>query len=179
MTVSDPTPLEPLGLRFCPQCATALAQDAEGSVSFLHCHGCGFRYYREPKVSVVARIEHGGRLLFIQRGVEPGLGKWCFPGGFLNFGETPEQALRRETREETSLDIQIQGILAVFPMEGRGPRVPGVVLAYAAFCLGDPEGVQAADDASDIRWCSPTEFPGPLAFRSTQALISDWVANQG
>ncbi len=179
MTALDPTPMEQPDLKFCPQCATALAQTAEGHVSFLHCHHCGFRYYREPKVSVVARIEHEGRLLFIQRGIEPGLGKWCFPGGFLNFGETPEQALRRETREETALDIQVKEILAVFPMEGRGLQVPGIVLAYAALCLGDPRGIQAADDAVDIRWCSPAEFPLPLAFRSTQKLIADWIANRG
>ncbi len=178
MTASDPTPLGQPGLKFCPQCATALAHDGDGHVSFLHCHHCGFRYYREPKVSVVARIEHAGRLLFIQRGVEPGLGKWCFPGGFLNFGETPEQALQRETREETALDIQVKEILAVFPMEGRGPRVPGVVLAYAARCLDDPGRIQAADDATDIRWCRPAEFPRPLAFRSTHALISEWMKCQ-
>jgi len=179
MTASEPTPIGQFSLKFCPQCATALAQTAERQVSFLHCRHCGFRYYKEPKVSVVARIEHEGRLLFVQRGIEPGLGKWCFPGGFLNFGETPEQALRRETREETALDIQVEAVLAVFPMEGRGPQVPGIVLAYAALCLGDPERIQAADDAADIRGCRPAEFPRPLAFRSTQKLIFDWIERRG
>ncbi len=167
--------MEQLTLIFCPQCATKLSQAAEAQVAYLHCRACGFRFYREPKVSVVARIEHAGQLLFIQRAIAPGLGQWCFPGGFLNFGETPEQALQRETREETSLEVGVGGILAVFPMEGRGTQVPGIVLAYAASCLGDPQSIQAADDAGDIRWCHPGNPPGPLAFRSTAQLIADWL----
>ena len=150
----------------------------EGIVTYLLCDSCEFRFYREPKVSVLARIEHKGSLLFIKRAVEPGLGCWCFPGGFLNYGETPEQALKRETLEETALNIQVKGILAVFPMEGRGMPVPGIVLAYRALCLGNPNAARAGDDAADIRWCKPTDLPLPLAFQSTSNLITDWLGKE-
>lgn len=162
-------------MNFCPKCGKSLVPSLDGLISYLHCDSCEFRFYREPKVSVLARIENESCLLFILRAVDPGLGKWCFPGGFLNFGETPEEALKREVFEETALDIQIKKILAVFPMEGRGPEVPGIVLAYSAICLGNPNKVKAGDDAADLRWCKPTDIPQDLAFNSTSLLIADWL----
>lgn len=165
-------------LRYCPACAAPLEEAADGAVPYLDCPACDFRYYREPKVSVIARIEDRGRILFVQRGVEPGLGKWCLPGGFLNFGETPEQALGREVLEETGLAVRVGPILGAFPMEGRGPITPGVVLAFTARCVSNPKEALAGDDVVDLSWRGPRQVPHELAFSSTLALIREWQAEQ-
>lgn len=163
--------------RFCPSCTSPLVPDA-GAVC-LHCRACGFRHYREPKVSVIGRISHGNRLLLIQRAVEPGLGQWGFPGGFLNVDEMPAQALVREVQEETGVQIEVQALLDIFPMEGRGPGIPGLVLAYAAVCASDPDQARAGDDARCVRWCRHDQIPAPVAFRSTRRLLAQWQAQFG
>ncbi len=159
---------------YCPRCQTPLCTAHESHVTYKHCAQCGYRHYQEPKVSVIARIVHAKRILLIQRAVNPNRGAWGFPGGFLNVNEMPITALQREVREETSLDIAVQTLLGIFPMEGRGPGIPGIVLAYACICLSDPEDLRPADDAQQARWCTTHQMPTPIAFTSTRELIQQW-----
>lgn len=158
--------------RFCPRCMAPLRSGRDGSVHYRFCPQCEFRIYAEPKVAVVARIERAGTVLLVRRAIEPGQGLWSLPGGFLNVDETPAQALRREVREETAVDIEPADLLGVFPMEGRGSGIPGIVLAYGAVCLSDPQTVLAGDDAADAQWCRPEHPPGPLAFAATRQLLA-------
>lgn len=163
-------------IRFCPCCAAPLTDAGHGGAPCRRCQTCGFRYYREPKVSVIGRVQAGPRLLFIQRAVDPGLGQWGFPGGFLNVDEMPEDALIREVREETALAIEVRALLGVYPMEGRGAGIPGIVLAYDAACLDDPNAARAGDDAGQVLWCDRNQVPAPLAFASTRRLVARWQA---
>ncbi len=161
--------------RYCPRCQVALVTKEQDQTTYKQCPHCGHRQYQEPKVSVVARIAHRNKLLLIQRAVNPRLGHWGFPGGFLNVNEMPEAALKREVREETSLTISVKALLEIFPMEGRGPGIPGIVLAYDCACLSNPESARAADDAKQVRWCGPGQIPVPIAFSSTQYMIQQWL----
>lgn len=165
-------------IRFCPCCAAPLTDATQGEAPCRHCQACGFRYYREPKVSVIGRVQAGHRLLFIQRAVAPGVGQWGFPGGFLNVDEMPEEALIREVREETALAIEVRALLDIYPMEGRGSGIPGIVLAYDAACLDDPDAARAGDDAGQVLWCDGSRVPSPLAFASTRHLVARWQAER-
>ncbi|MGQ9921313.1 MAG: NUDIX hydrolase [Desulfobacca sp.] len=70
-------------------------------------------YPEQPIVGVAGIIFRGQEVLLIRRGQEPALGEWSLPGGAVEVGETLEEALRREVREETGLDIDIIGLTAV------------------------------------------------------------------
>ena len=108
---------------------------------------------RVPCVGAIIN-DTGGRLLLIRRGHEPGMGLWSVPGGRIEPGETDQQAVVREVREETGLEV------ACGPLLGRveRPGLAGTIIDirdYAAVASGGE--LAAGDDAADIRWATPAE----------------------
>jgi 8-oxo-dGTP diphosphatase len=93
--------------------------------------------------------DDAGRLLLVQRGIEPARGTWSLPGGRVEPGETVDAAAVREVREETGLTVTIGELLAVVDVMGY------TVHDFAATVIGGV--LQAADDASDVRWCTPDQ----------------------
>ena len=77
----------------------------EGEPERLVCRNCGFVFYLGPKLVAGALFEADGGMLLVQRDIEPGYGKWTFPGGFVERGEKAETAAEREVLEETGLEI--------------------------------------------------------------------------
>ena len=89
--------------RACPRCATPLEHD-ERSV---RCPACGLQEYANPAPTVSAVIrDEAGRILLARRAYAPGAGLWDLPGGFMNESEEPLEALGRELREETGLELE-------------------------------------------------------------------------
>jgi ADP-ribose pyrophosphatase YjhB (NUDIX family) len=102
-------------------------------------------------------------VLLIQRGIEPFLGRWALPGGFVHLDETLEQAARRELEEEAGLAPPFLEQLYTFGDLHRDPRERVVSVAYFALVkLGD-QRVRAATDARDVAWFGVDDLP-PLAF---------------
>ena len=87
--------------RFCPKCAAALEprmmKDAEPPR--LVCVSCGFVFYLDPKVAACTIALVDGGIVLLRRGIEPQMGKWVFPGGFVDRGESVQAAAVRETLE--------------------------------------------------------------------------------
>lgn len=162
--------------QFCPRCAHALEdRPFEGKVRRT-CLACGFIYFPDPKVAVVALIETNARVLLIRRAVNPGRGLWALPGGYMDAGELPEAALRREVSEEVGIDITVGELLEIFPMVNGGGRSLGFVLAFQARPLDPIITPVACDDADAAAWFSAKEVPAALAFDSTQRLLACWQA---
>lgn len=165
--------LERFGFRYCPHCATALIErEMHGRVRRV-CPAaeCGYIQFIEPKVSVSTLVAHEGKILLTLRNMEPGLGKWCFPGGFMEAGETPQQAAARECLEETGLDIEVGPLIEVSYYESY--RGSGVLITYEAALIGGT--AQAGDDAAAVQFFNPHHLP-PLAFESNRAVIERWQA---
>lgn len=108
-------------------------------------------------------------IVLIERRNEP-LG-WALPGGFVDVGESLEQAAVREAQEETSLAVRLIALLGCYSTPTRDPRGHTVSAVYVAQASGTP---RAADDAREVRLCEPPDFP-PLAF-DHGLILQDYLA---
>jgi 8-oxo-dGTP diphosphatase len=160
------------GWKHCPRCAELL-EIAEGRVD---CPSCGFRTYASSKPTACALCtDNAGRVLLARRAGEPFKGYWDLPGGFLEEGEHPLDAMRREVREETSLDIEPLQFLGIWmDRYGSGPGAHSTLNLYwtARVLSGEAE---AADDVSEVAWFDPDELPPPEEFAFHLAdVLSTW-----
>ncbi len=114
-----------------------------------------------PLLTVDAVIAKDGGFVLIRRKNEPFKGCWALPGGFVERGETVEDATRREAREETGLDIELLALLGVYSDPKRDPRGHTVSVVYIAKPVGGE--LQAADDAAEAGIFRPEDDPD-LAF---------------
>jgi ADP-ribose pyrophosphatase YjhB (NUDIX family) len=99
----------------------------------LVCGDCGFILYDNPKIVVGSVVRHGARYLLCRRAIEPRLGYWTLPAGYLELNETTEAGALREAWEEAQARIQIEGLLAVYNI----PRLSQVQLIYCARLVGE------------------------------------------
>lgn len=165
---------EHYGWRFCPRCAAEL-DTGPGRVD---CRACGFTHYASSKPAVSALVvDDAGRLLLARRAREPDACLWDTPGGFLEEGEHPVDALRRELFEETGLEVDVGAFVgAHVDTYGDGPDAAAVLnLVWEASVAGGRE--RAADDVSELRWFAPAELPPDegLAFRWLAPALRDWA----
>ena len=159
--------------QFCPRCSGPLERRELKASEPMRpvCTRCGFVFYLDPKVAVGTIIQTAnGRLVLVRRAIEPGYGKWVFPGGYVDRGELLTSAAIREAREECGLDVRLESLVNVYSYAGRAP----VIVVYAATVLGgtlcaDDECLETAEfDTATIPW---TE----LAFRSTHEALRDYL----
>jgi len=160
--------------RYCPVCGGKLEPRVLKATEpkRLVCASCGFVFYLDPKLAVGAIItDEQERIVLVRRAIEPGYGKWVFPGGYVDRGEEVQLAAVREAREETGLDIRIERLLNIYSYPGRAP----VIVVYTARLIGgclecDDEGLEAKFfDTSAIPW-------DELAFRSTREALREFLA---
>ena len=165
---------------FCPVCATRLEHTEVFNQIRPTCDQCGFVQFRDPKVAVIAFVTYKDKVLLVRRAVEPSKGKWALPGGYMDAGEMPEEALSRELDEEVGLSVNITRLLEIFPMESRGQPNSGIVLAYEAEPKSDDLiTLQSEDDVSAAGWFGQDDLPVEVAFESTETLLSAWKATLG
>ena len=109
---------------------------------------------RVPCVGAVVHDERA-RLLLVRRGTEPGRGLWSVPGGRVEAGETPRQAVVREVEEETGLRITPGRLVGTVERDRPG-GVVYVIDDFEAYVDGSPP-LRAGDDADEARWCTVEE----------------------
>lgn len=147
------------GWRFCPICGEAIEKVEDRA----ECRACGYVSYANPVPGAEAVcFDDRGRVLLGRRAFDPGKGLWDLPGGFLHEDEHPVEALRREIREETALEIEPVDFLGFWlePYDGR------IVLCLAWTATVDGEA-RPGDDLVELRWFEPDELPAAaeLAFK--------------
>ena len=158
--------------RFCSRCGAALVlkrlkdSDPERPV----CKACGYIVYLDPKVAVGTVIRNTqGEVALVRRAIEPGFGKWVFPGGYVDRGETLLAAATREAWEESQLLIRVDGLVNVYSYPDRVP----VIVVYAATHTGGE--LEAADESLEAAWFPEAQLPwSELAFRSTREGLRDY-----
>jgi thiamine-phosphate diphosphorylase len=153
---------------FCPRCGTKLEKRFLENRERDFCPACRAPVYENPVPATAAvAFNESGDLLLVRRGQEPGKGKWCLPGGFQETCETPEQCMVREFKEETGLDGQVQGLIAL--EMGHNPQA-GEVLVVGYHVRVGGGTLQPGDDAAAAGYF-PLEKMPELAFRSHARII--------
>jgi 8-oxo-dGTP diphosphatase len=158
--------------RFCPRCGGGLEQRRvkTNEPKRLVCQACSFIFYQDPKVVAGTVFTLDGGIVLLKRGVEPALGKWVFPGGYVDRGESVRDAAVRETKEESQLDVTLGPLLNVYSY----PRSPNVIVVYTAEVVGGE--LAAADESLEARVLAPKEIPWhDLAFDSTKDALNDYI----
>jgi ADP-ribose pyrophosphatase YjhB (NUDIX family) len=160
-------------LNYCSRCGAKLefgrveGEDRER----LACNVCGFIAYVNPRLVVTAiPVTDDGRVVLLRRGIEPGLGLWAQPGGFLEVDETVSEAAIRETFEETGLVIQPGEIIGLYSRL----EAAVVVIAFEAHVVAGER--RLSSEALAIEDFDPAEIPWPeVAFLTSKWAIRDWI----
>ena len=138
----------------------------------LVCPSCGNIAYDNPKIVVGTLPIVDGKVVLLRRGIEPRLGTWTYPGGFLEMGETTDEGARRESREELGIDV---GRLRLHGIYNR-PAYGIVSIVYLADVIeGEPK---PSSEALEVAYFGPDEIPwDELAFPTTVSALRDWVSS--
>jgi ADP-ribose pyrophosphatase YjhB (NUDIX family) len=158
--------------RHCPRCGERLEerQVVPHDRPRLVCAACGFVFYLDPKLAVGTICRSGEGIILLRRGIEPGYGKWVFPGGYVDRGETVEAAARREALEEINAEVRLDRLVNVYSYEGQTV----VVIVFEAEVIGG--SLRGGEEALEVRPFAPREIPwDDLAFRSTREALREYL----
>jgi len=158
--------------RFCPKCGGGLDRKIvkANEPERLVCGACSFIFYQDPKVVAGTVFTLDGGIVLLKRGVEPAFGKWVFPGGYVDRGESVAEAAIRETKEESQLDVKLGPLLNVYSY----PSSPNVIVVYTAEVIGGK--LAAADESVDAGIFAAKDLPwADLAFDSTREALGDYI----
>ncbi len=140
------------------------------------CTKCGFVYFLSPKLVAGCIIADGNRTLLLRRGLEPSLGKWTYPGGFVDLGETPEKCAVRETLEEVGMTVRDPELMGIYA--DRWDPSPIIVVTYVA--KPGPEAPIITPEATEVCYFGVDEIPwDDLAFDTTIQAMEAWTARAG
>jgi ADP-ribose pyrophosphatase YjhB (NUDIX family) len=128
--------------------------------------------WRNPRLVVGTLPVRDGRVHLARRSIEPGAGRWTYPGGFLELGEAAQEGARRETEEETQLRVEVGRLLGAYSR----PYAGVVTLIYEAMVVGGE--LLPGVETSEVRAFAPDEIPwDELAFSTVESALRDWVAS--
>jgi len=156
------------GLRYCPRCAAELSEREVRGHARLVCPACEYVLYLTPAPVTCVLVERGGAILLVRRKYPPREGHWCLPAGFVEVGESPGESAVREVREETGLDVEIEGLIDCWASD-EDPRTPVVSFAFAAKVVGGD--LEPGDDAEEAVFFERGSVPEGIAFSSHRRLI--------
>jgi 8-oxo-dGTP diphosphatase len=159
--------------KFCPQCGGRLEKRVlkPREPQRLVCTACGFIFYIDPKLSVIAVIPLDEGVVMVKRAISPGKGLWVVPGGFVDSGEVVEEAVVRETWEETLLTVRPLKLLNIYSY----PNHRTIIAAYLTEYISGE--LTAGDETLEARVFKLTEIPWPqIAFSSTKEALREYMA---
>jgi ADP-ribose pyrophosphatase YjhB (NUDIX family) len=153
--------------KFCPRCAQPAQIAHPRSLS---CSHCGYGAYYNPKpVAAAIPTTPDGAIILLRRAFDPGKDLWTFPGGFVDLGESVEEAAQRETREELLIDIELGPVVGVYSRAQ--DRV--VLIVYGATTTDEPH---TTTEATEVAAFEPEHLPwDELAFWSTERALKDFL----
>jgi NADH pyrophosphatase NudC (nudix superfamily) len=157
--------------KYCPLCGSRLTSGYSGGKRRMMCSNCRYIHYRNPYPGVVVLIEKDGMILLGKRLGRYGRGKWCIPGGYIEYEEDFLTAAHREIKEETGLNIQVKSILSV-ASNYLSPELHTLVVVLLAHVAGG--SAKAGDDIEELRWFMHNNPLPEMAFPADRNLIQTY-----
>ena len=155
-------------MEYCPRCGQPLEErEAFGRLRPV-CTSCGHVVFRGPKVAAGALVVQHDAILLNQRDIDPGIGKWGLPAGYVELGERVEDAAIREVKEETGLDVSLDGLLGVYSDVERG-------VALVIYCASVRGGeLIVGHETRAVGFFALDALP-ELAFTQNSDILADWL----
>lgn len=139
--------------KFCPNCKSELSKSTDKA----ECQNCGFIYYNDPSPTAAAIPIKDGKILLSIRAIDPYKGELDLIGGFIKPGETAEEAVIRETKEETGLDVEVVKLFKTYS-DTYGEKDKFVLgIDFIVKIVGGTE--KAADDVAELKWIDIKDLP--------------------
>jgi NAD+ diphosphatase len=164
--------------RYCPQCGNArFSPDCEKS---LKCNSCGFRYFINMSASVAALIRNlKNEILFTVRKHDPAAGMLDLPGGFIDLGETAEDAVKREIFEELNLKVNRTEFVGTFTNRYLYSGIEYQTLDLVFNCSVESfEKLKVADDVSGVVFSNPAAVrPEEIGLESIRKIVDFIITN--
>jgi NAD+ diphosphatase len=171
------------GFVYCPRCGRPDLENQGQKAA--RCRACGFVFYHNAAAAAAAIIETAAGVLLVRRNREPQRGKLDLPGGFVEYGESAEDAVLREVREELGLEIQIRGYIGSYP--NRYPYRDVTYFTTDMVYTASPAGAQSdlgaiQDGGTDLEEVGEVIVMDPLAidletiaFLSMRRALEDYL----
>lgn len=155
------------GPEYCSRCGGPLVTRELGGQPRAVCTACGHVNYLNPVPAAAVVVVEDQKILLVKRGVEPKRGLWSLPSGFIEIDETAQACAVRETKEETGLDVKLDGLVEVASVFD-DPRYVCLLVVFAASVLGGK--LDPGDDAAEVGFFAEGELP-PIAFNTHARII--------
>jgi len=161
------------GYKFCPQCATPLARITQaedgGDKERLRCPACNFTAWNNPVPVLAGVIEYDGQILLARNAAWPGR-MFALITGFMEAGETPQEGIAREIKEETNLDAGALSLIGVYDFQ----RMNQLIIAYHTQATGE---IRLSPELVEYRLYSPQDVRCWPA--GTGYALADWLRSRG
>ena len=159
--------------KFCPQCATPLAWlsqlEDSGDKSRLRCPACDYTHWNNPTPVLAGVVEYRGQILLARNAAWQGK-MYALITGFMEAGETPQEGIAREIKEETNLDVSALDLIGAYDFK----RMNQVIIAYHAVADGE---VKLSPELVDYRLYDPKDVKCWPA--GTGYALADWLRSRG
>ena len=156
--------------KFCPMCKYYLKWMTIDGTKRLLCQRCGWINYQNPLPVAVCVVKNKeGHIFLAKRAIEPGIGKWALPGGFIESGEDPQDACLRELKEETGLEGEIIRLIGIYTYRS---KIYGSLLVIGYEVTIKEEGFRINDELKEAKFVSRQNLP-KIPFSSHRKIIED------
>ena len=159
-------------IKYCPYCGAGgtWKVPACDTLPRLVCDVCDRVYYQNPQIIAGCLVEHNGDILMCRRAIEPRLGTWTLPAGYMESGENIETAAVRETLEETGIEVDVDGLYSLFSVLERD-HVYAIFRARARTTL-----TRRGEESLEVAFISPGDIPwDELAYPIVEHILERYL----
>lgn len=168
--------IKPPDYKFCPFCSHKLEIKLEENKERGFCPSCKWTYYPHVNCAVGAVIVKDNKVLLVKRAREPYKDTWMFPAGFIDFGEHPEETLKRELQEETGLEVIGIQLIDILQNED-DPRAPGHFVIFYRVTVKDGDLQTDKEENQDISWFDLDNLP-TIGWKSHNQMVQKYLRNR-